>query len=107
MNAASPLVPTSDKKSDTPSAPLRPRRKSGKSGKATQPVVRPLVPPPAPPINHKTHPQSSSSSSANASSTPGLAQNSLLTTSDKIQAVQAEPSDIVYDNRKSVDVEET
>ena len=109
MNAASPLVPTSDKKSDTPSAPLRPRRKSGKSGKATQPVVRPLVPPPAPPINHKTHPQSSSSSSANASSTPGLAdppiQSSQLTKSDKIQPVQAEPSDIVYDNRKSVDVE--
>ena len=111
MNAASPLVPTSDKKSDTPSAPLRPRRKSGKSGKATQPVVRPLVPPPAPPINHKTHPQSSSSSSANASSTPRLAdppiQSSQLTKSDKIQPVQAEPSDIVYDNRKSVDVEET
>jgi len=108
VNAASPLVPTSDKKSDTPSAPLRPRRKSGKSGKATQPVVRPLVPPPAPPINHKTHPQSSSSSSANASSTPRLADppspSSSSTISDIFHApkLQTELSDTV-----PADIEET
>jgi neuronal guanine nucleotide exchange factor len=91
---ASPSVLTSDKKSDTPSAPVRSRRKSGKSGKSSQPVVRPLDPPPAPPINHKTHPLSSSYPSSDSSTTPKVAdpsiESSQSTTSDKSEAVKSD-----------------
>lgn len=110
VNAASPSVPTNDKKSDTPSVPLRPRRKSGKSGKATHPIVRPLEPPPAPPINHKTHPNSSSTSTANASLTadpPSYVQP--VTTSDKCIADIPQPAvcDNTIDNVRLGDSEET
>jgi len=115
VKSTSPLVPSIDKKPDTPSAPLRLRRKSGKSGKATQPVVRPIVPPPAPPVNHKTHPQSSSSSSANTSLTAGssdpsarkLLSTSLTSDTQKVDNPPAQTCDTVTNTLRSSEIEET